>query len=74
MFGQITQSLAVTGLPGLMNSAISNAKSFAELTRSYGIGLAQSTNSYCILSESVSVNSTLHPAFILEASARGVFI
>jgi hypothetical protein len=46
MFGQITRILAITGLSGLMNSAISNAKSFAKLTRDYGIGLAQSTNSW----------------------------
>jgi hypothetical protein len=33
-------------LCGLMNSVISNAKSFAKLTKDYGIGLAQSTNTW----------------------------
>ena len=68
MFGQITRILAITGLSGLMNSAISNAKSFAKLIKDYGIGLAQSTNIWlCVSSQIVLHRLYLRLAFVLEA-------
>jgi hypothetical protein len=67
--------LAGTELSDSMKLAISNEKSFGKPSVGYGIGLAQSTNSSIAFCRSrFSVNSTLHPAFVLEASAQGVFL
>ena len=73
MFGQITRILAITGLSGLMNSAISNAKSFAKLIKDYGIGLAQSTNIWLCFVANRSPWTLLAAGFCIGSKVRGVF-